>query len=179
MGRHRLVRAVLGIAVVLGLAGCTPDPHPYIAVTIVDDRPTLLVAECARTRIEYVTLSERDDSTSPSPGRARHEWSVASPLSTPGPDGVRNPTAVAPARITFFVNPPSWLVRSKTLRAFREDTEYRVDSGVANVGSLTFTLARLRKLEPGKVITAVGYLDQHAVSEADFEKAARKDCDRP
>jgi hypothetical protein len=104
---------------------------------------------------------------------------VESPLSTPGPNGVKDPTAPAPARIAFFEKPSSWLITQETLRAFREDAEYRVHGGSTNVASLEFTVAQLRELAPGTVLTAVGYQDQHVVSEAEFEKAAQKDCDGP
>lgn len=103
---------------------------------------------------------------------------MAAPLSTPAPNGVRNPTAVAPARIAFFEKPSSWQVQRETLRTFREDAEYRVNGGSAKVASLEFSVAQLRELAPGMVLTAVGYQDQHVVSDADFEKAAQKDCDR-
>jgi hypothetical protein len=102
---------------------------------------------------------------------------VASPLSTPAPNGVRDPTAIAPARIAFFERPPSWLIRQETLGEFREDAEYHVHGGSTNTASLEFTVARLRELAPGTVLTAVGYRDQHVVSEAEFEEAAEKDCD--
>jgi hypothetical protein len=178
---HRLACALLGVVAPLGLAGCSPDPHPYLALTMADDRPTLLIAECARSGVWYVTLGELDSPTSPAPTGSQPpslEWSVASPLSTPGPNGVKHPTAVAPARITFFEKPSSWLVQRETLRTFREDAEYFVHGGSSNVASLEFSVARLRELAPGMVLTAVGYQDQHVVSDADFEKAAQKDCDR-
>jgi len=179
---HRLVSALLGVVALLGLAGCSPDPHPYLALTMVDDRPTLLIAECARSQVSYITLWEGDNTTSPAPTRSRSqalEWSVASPLSTPAPNGVKDPTAAAPARIAFFERPSNWLIRQETLRAFRADAEYSVHGGSTNVASLEFTVARLRELAPGTVLTAVGYRDQHVVSEAEFERAAQKDCDGP
>lgn len=101
---------------------------------------------------------------------------MASPLSTPDPNGVKDPTAATPARIAFFEKPSSWLIRRDTLREFREDAECRVHGGLTNLESLKFTAARLRELTPGTALTAVGYLDQHVVSEAEFEKAAQKDC---
>jgi hypothetical protein len=179
---HRPVSALLGVVAMFALAGCSPDPHPYLALTMVDDRPTLLIAECARSEIWYITLSERGNTTSSVPTGARPpslQWSVASPLSTPAPNGVRNPTAAAPARIAFFETPSSWLIRQETLREFREDAEYLVHGGGTNVASLEFSVARLRELAPGTVLTAVGYRDQHVVSEAEFEKAAQEDCDGP
>ena len=168
---HRLGGALLGAVAVLGLAACSPDPHPYLALTMLDDRPVLLIAACARSEIEYITLRESNTESV--------EWSVASPLSTPGPNGVKVPTVDAPARIVFFDQPSGWLMRQETLRAFRADTEYLVHGGLANVGSLEFTVAQLRELAPGKVLTAVGYSDQHVVTEAEFEEAAQEDCDGP
>jgi hypothetical protein len=88
--------ALLGVVALLGLAGCSPDPHPYLALTMVDDRPTLLIAACARSQVWSITLREGDNATSPAPTSSRSqplEWSVASPLSTPAPNGVRDPTA--------------------------------------------------------------------------------------
>ncbi|MCA2211576.1 hypothetical protein [Jidongwangia harbinensis] len=177
----RLVSALLGIVALLGLAGCSPDPHPYIALAMVDGRPTVLVAACARGELSYVTLAEREDTTSPAPSDVRHrprEWSVGAPLSAPGPDGVRSPVATAPARIALFERPSDWLISRETLREFRDGAEYRVYGGPANVATLEFTVARLRELAPGTVLTGVGYRDQHVVSEPTFEKAAEKDCDR-
>jgi hypothetical protein len=179
---HRLGGALLGAVAVLGLAACSPDPHPYLALTMLDDRPVLLIAACARSDIEYITLWESDATASPAPADSRPqrlEWSVASPLSTPGPNGVKVPTVDAPARIVFFDQPAGWLTRQQTLRAFRADTEYLVHGGLANVGSLEFTVAQLRELAPGKVLTAVGYRDQHVVTEAEFEEAAQEDCGGP
>jgi hypothetical protein len=179
---HRLVGALLGAAALLGMAGCSPDPHPYFALVMVGDRPTLLIAECARAEIEYVTLWERDNTASLAPASSPSqplEWSVASPLSTPAPDGVKFPTTDAPARIAFFEKPSSWLIRKETLRAFRDDAEYHVSGGLAHVASLDFTVARLRELAPGKVLTAVGHSGQHVMSEAEFAQAAQKDCDGP
>jgi hypothetical protein len=179
---HRLVSALVGVVTVLGLAGCSPDPHPYLALTMVDDRPTLLIAACARSQVSYITLRESDKTVSPAPTGSQpssREWSVASPLSTPAPNGVKHPTAAAPAQITLFERPSSWLITQETMRAFREDAEYRVNGGLANVASLEFTVALLRELAPGTVLTGVGYQDQHVVSEAKFEKAAQKDCAGP
>lgn len=169
---RRLVSALAGVVTLLSLAGCSPDPHPYLALTMVNDRPTLLIAACARSQVSYLTLSESDNTVA-------REWSVASPLSTPAPDGVKHPTAVAPAQIALLERPSRWLIRQETLRAFREDTEYHVHGGSANVASLEFTVGLLRELAPGKVLTGVGYQDQHVVSEAEFEEAAQKDCDGP
>jgi hypothetical protein len=169
---HRLLSALAGVVTLLGLAGCSPDPHPYLALTMVNDRPTLLIAACARSQVSSITLSESDNTVA-------REWSVAAPLSTPAPNGVKHPTVAAPARIALFEKPSSWLIRQETMRAFRDDAEYRVHGGLANVASLEFTVARLRELAPGMVLTGVGYQDQHVVPEADFEKAAQKDCDGP
>jgi hypothetical protein len=179
---HRLIGALLGGAALLGLTGCAPEPDPYSALAMVDDRPTLLIAECARSGIGYVTLWERASAASPVPATIppRYpEWSVESPRSTPGPNGIRRSTEDAPARLTFFEKPSDWLISKETLRAFREDAEYHVHGGLGNVASLEFTLARLRELAPGEVLTAVGYRDQHVVSEAEFEEAAQKVCDGP
>jgi hypothetical protein len=63
------------------------------------------------------------------------------------------------------------------MRAFREDAGYYVHGGSTNVASLKFTVAVLRELAPGMVLTGVGYQDQRVVSEAEFEKAAQEDCD--
>jgi len=168
---------VLAVAVVLGLAGCSPNPAPYLALTMVDGHPTLLIAECARPVIDNATVAEID--TTASAGPRSPEWWVESPLSTPNPNGVRMSTVDAPAQITFFEKPSGWLVRLDTLQEFRENAEYRVDAGPGNVGPLQFSLGRLRELAPGKVLAAVGYHEQHVVSEAKFDKAAQKECDRP
>lgn len=172
MTLRRLVGTLVGTVVLLGLAGCTPDPHPYLALSMAGGRPTILVAECARSAISYVTVRESSPAASPAA-----QWQVASPVGTPGPGGVRERLADAPARITLFETPPGWLVQRETLREVREDAEYSVSGGTANAGSLTFTVAQLRDLAPGTVLTAVGYRDQHVVSEGAFEKAAQKDCD--
>lgn len=104
---------------------------------------------------------------------------MESPLGPPASNGVKSSTADAPARITFFEKPTNWLLRQETLRAFRDDGEYRVHGGLANVATLKFTVAQLRELAPGTVLTSDGHSGQEVVFEAEFEEAAQDVCDGP
>jgi hypothetical protein len=72
-----------------------------------------------------------------------------------------------------------WTVNPNSeLRKLREDTGYVVTGSFRNIASVRFTLADLRAMKPGEVLTATGYIDQHVVPEADFQEAAADEgCD--
>ncbi|MEU4621045.1 hypothetical protein AB0G04_13830 [Actinoplanes sp. NPDC023801] len=178
--------AVLASATLIPLSACSPDPDPLFALAMVGDRATVLIAECARAQIDYVAVWERADPASPVPqqpgapdGRTDKwiEWHVESPRK-PVPSSTLKTSAVdAPAQVTLLETPPGWVITRDELTELREGVEYHLSGGLGKIGSLDFTLARLRELPPGDVLTATGYLEQHVVPEAEFQAEARKHCD--
>src|SRR5262245_33620298 len=107
----RCLKAFAGFVLLLGLAACSPDPDPYLALTMAGDRPKVLVAECARDQLSYVIVEVSTRASAP-PDPAI--WSVESPLrpvDPDSPDGVKVATTGAPDKITFFDVPPGWVIR--------------------------------------------------------------------
>ncbi|BCY08153.1 hypothetical protein [Actinoplanes sp. L3-i22] len=167
---------LLGVAGLLSLTACGPKANPYFALVMADGKPTVLIAECARDGIDYVTLWESGTSTAPPATRV--EWSVEAPTSPLPSSTIRVSTVEAPARITLLETPPEWLNQRDTLPELRDGVEYYLSGGLSNPGSLTFTLAQLRAMAPGEVLTVTGYTEQHVVPEKDWRSAADQACDR-
>lgn len=162
-------RLLLLLPLALALGGCSPKPEPFLAVRMTGDRPAIVVADCARDEISYVSVNETSSSSSrpatPGPGV---EWVAGAPPKSAVP---------APAEVVPFDVPEGWAGESLHLNHFREGVEYYVSGGLGGVGMVTFTLADLRALAPGQVLAPTGYSDQHVVTEDEFQKAARDFCD--
>jgi hypothetical protein len=167
----------LGFLLFFGLAGCSPKEEPFIAVTVVGDQPAVLIAECARDEVNSVNIwEERSATATASPGDLP-AWAVMSWVDRVDASPER-PVVPAPARITFFDVPPGWRVvgSEDTLHEFRDGQVYVVSAGPPRSILLTFTLAQLRGMAPGDVLTSVN--SQHeVVSEARFQEVAGESCD--
>jgi hypothetical protein len=161
-------RQLLLLPLVLALGGCSPNPDPFLALRMTGDRPAIVVADCARDEMFYVSVNETSSASAPpttvGPGV---EWVVGAPPRSGVP---------APAEVIPFDVPEGWAGESLRLDHFREGVEYYVSGGPANIGLLTFTLADLRALAPGQVLAPTGYNKKHVVTDDEFQKAARKFC---
>ncbi|WP_203780523.1 hypothetical protein [Paractinoplanes rishiriensis] len=177
----RRLAALVSAGGLLALGGCSPEPNPFLAVVLVDDRPTLVVANCALNRVESVTLWEIDRDASPAPATEPGpppypDWRVWAPVPPASRGALPASLPDAPARLELLgPPPPGWQAGAdNSLREFREDREYHVFAS-SRTAAVDFTLARLRQLKAGEVLSAVNY-DERVESEEDFQKRAGKFC---
>ena len=152
-------RALGGLAsalVLAGLAGCTPQARPVIAVGSVDGRPTAYTVSCADTKVDRVRVEEVAGD------RAVAQWHA------------RTDTAAGPERITLLQDPDGWTVPTRTLTEFRPGRQYVVFATAHgdDAGTVYFTVEQVAGLGAGQVLVKRGQV----VSEQDFREAARKAC---
>ncbi|GLW34868.1 hypothetical protein [Actinoplanes regularis] len=165
---QRTATLLIAAVAVLGLTGCSPEPDPYFALRMTDGKPTLLIAECALTRIDYISIWEHGRTGAS--GTASPEWQVDSPLRPIPSTTIKTSAVDAPAQVTLLEVPPGWFTQKDTLRELRDGTEYYLSGGLANVGSLSFTLAQLNALAPGDVLTS--FRKKQVVTEQTWREKA-------
>ena len=151
----RLAGALV-LAGLSGLAGCTPQARPVIAVGAVDGRPTAYTVSCADTKVDSVRVEEVAGD------QAVAQWHASTD------------TAAGPERITLLQAPDGWTVPTRTLTEFRPGRQYVVFATAHgdDAGTVYFTMEQVAGLRAGQVLVKRGQV----VAEQDFRDAARKAC---
>ncbi|WFE49969.1 hypothetical protein [Micromonospora sp. WMMD1155] len=157
-----LVRAVGVLAALAALAGataCSPVDKPVLALRVVNEQPTLLVAECGvftADRISVFTIGVTPTK----------KWAI-----------IREGGAEAEA-VTLLEPPPAWTVEQQTLATFEPAVEYAVTAygDQTDADSVHFTLAQLTELGPDQVLVSDGGTKRKAVTETAFRDKAKKAC---
>lgn len=177
------VRRALAVAVavpmaLMSLSGCYPGPDPvqYAALTMVNDRPTAVVAACGRSEVT-VQVFLNDDTKNDD----LHLWSVTVTLPHPAPDvevellGAARPgweiTTTQPR--TVGSGPNSFEV--VPLTSIEPGHHYTLDSSTAGPeGSMapgvTFTTEDLRKIGAGQVLAPADHKHSEVVPRDSFVK---------
>ena len=162
--RARVVVRLPGIVAVLasliGLTGCTPAELPVTALSYVDGRPVLLIADCAEfdtRRISVFTVG----ATPAARWRADREQGVA------------------PEEVPLLELPQGWTVDEDTLTTFDPGTDYKVGTFGASRRAvfIGFTVDQLEALSPGQVLVGEAVGKGKAVSASRFRSKAKKACD--
>jgi hypothetical protein len=153
------VGAVLALALLPGLASCTPAAKSVVAIANRGEQPTLLTVSCSDYKVDSVNVfTAAEDDTS--------QWAVETD-STPGP-----------AEMVLLEAPAGWTVTDRTLDALKPGVAYTLmafSHGKSAV-SLDFTVDEVGKLGPGEVLSAKPGADTTAMSEKKFREMAADSC---
>lgn len=154
----RAAGAIVALAVLAGIAACTPTPHARTAVRYSNGSPGLLVIDCG-DRLDSISVYRLGVSP-------REEWEISTTATPP------------PADITFLEAPAGWTVAVDTLKAFDAASEYTVSAYTTSkpVAPIYFTQALLERLKPGQVLVGDTSKSAVVISEEEWRRNAREEC---
>lgn len=156
--------ALVMLAALPALSGCTPAPRVLIAVRAVDGEPVALLAGCPDFQIDDVSLYTRHHSVTATEN---------------GPDRILGRTApTVPSALRLFGPPPSgWNVDVDDLAALEPGQSYGLGAGSSGstAESIIFTVEDLATLAPDEVLA--GKPRSHEkMTEREFREQAKGEC---
>jgi hypothetical protein len=151
--------AVVALAVLPGLASCTPADRPVVAIAYREERPTLLTVDCPDYKVDSVHVY-------PDAADDRSKW-VAETDSRPGP-----------GQMPLLEAPPGWTVTDRTLGELKPGVGYTLTaySDARPAISLHFTVDQAGDLGPGEVLSGEPGSDTEVMSEQKFREQAEDSC---
>jgi hypothetical protein len=159
---RRLTALAVALALVLGLAGCTPAPHGGMALRhAADGAVELLLRPCPGKRAWTVIV--RQEGT----GADRYAWHITGDSASPPIDSVR-----------MFEAPEGWTTDESNLTALEPGVSYVVTAflGAVIASDVMFTVADLDGLPAGKVLGRGDTNKPAQLTMDEFAKVAAKDC---
>jgi hypothetical protein len=157
--------ALVVLATLATLAGCSPAAKPVTALRLVDGHPTLLVAKCDDANIDAVSVFTGDGATITEAWRARDPRLPAE-------------TGAPPDEIRLLEAPSGWSVSDDSLTTFAPGVDYTATAygSPGDAFPIDFTLEKLAALDPGQVLAGESNNEATAMSEKDFRDNAEDAC---
>jgi hypothetical protein len=152
-----VVGALVVLAALPGLAGCTPADKPAIALSNVGGRPTVLIVNCSDFAIDTVNVDAEADATA---------WS-ASTESAAGPD-----------QVVLFEAPAGWTATERTLTDLKPGASYTITAfaRAKRAVPIRFTVDQFDQLGADQVLAGDPGSTAEVVSDKKFREKAADAC---
>jgi len=173
----------ISLALVLAaatLTACSPASYAWLAVTLIDGEPVLLLNTCERGAARIYVYQQEPAAPPPTPATPK-----ASPTDLRGVEitspywGIQAAKPDAVNVIEMFATPSGWEVLRSTLSTLDPGASYRADAHVDNgyrINNVHFTVEMLTSLNSDEVLYAPNPPETATITRAEFDQKYESAC---